>query len=402
MLRGVTDTSTATGITLPEFDLLTFGEVDDRYSLYREWRESGRVIKGGPGVWVVCRHADVAPLLRDRRLAHHMPRAFIEVGTGPGAVSDFRERILINRDGSDHTRLRTLMGKAFSAPLVRKLRDHITDITDGLLEPLLDGAPFDVVDQLAYPLPSQVICELLGIEIVDRDEVRTQAGALGRGDQDAADAAMMWMREYLSAVLAERQPDPDGDLLQRMLAAEDGDDALTHDEIVDNAVLLFVAGFETTKHLIASGCNALLSFPDQQARLWADPSLSTTAVEEFLRHDGPVPFVLVVTTEPIDIGATTVKEWRVLALMLQSANHDPDVFADPEGLDIGRTPNPHVAFGGGVHHCLGAMLARVEGDAVFRRLAERLATLERAGEPERLVPRNLGTFARVPVTARPR
>ncbi len=393
---------TTTDTKLSEFDFMSFNEVDDRYGLYREWRQAGRVIRGGPGLWIVTRHADVAPLLRDRRLAHEMPRAAIEVGSGPGAVSDFRERILINRDGSDHTRLRTLMGKAFSAPLVRKMREHIVDIATYLLEPLLDGETFDLVDQFAYPLPSQVICELLGIEHVDRDTVRVRAAAFGQGDQDAADAAMMWMREYLSAVLSDRRPDPDGDLLQRMLAAEEGDDALTHDEIVDNAVLLFVAGFETTKHLIASGCDALLDFPQQMDRLGADPALSKTAVEEFLRYDGPAPFVLALTTEPVEVGGHVIKPGRVLALMLQSANHDPDVFDDPEGLDIGRTPNPHVALGGGVHHCLGAMLARVEADAVFSVLSERVATLQRAGEPERQLPRMLGTFAHLPVTARPR
>jgi cytochrome P450 len=332
-----------------------------------------------------------------------MPRAYIEVGTGgPGPSADFRERILLNRDGSDHTRLRTLMGKAFSAPLVRKMRDHIGDLTDSLLVPLLDGEPFDVAADLAYPLPAMVICELLGITEVDRDTVRLHADDAVSADNDRSDRGLMWLREYLDAVLVERRADPDGDLLQRMLAAEEGDDALTHDEIIDNAVLLFVAGFETTRHLITSGCDALLSAPREQARLWADPTLSTTAVEEFLRYDGPVPFVAVVTTEPIEIGDRVVKEARVLALMLQSANHDPSAFLSPDVLDIGRKPNPHVAFGGGVHHCLGAMLARVEGEVVFRRLAERTAAIERAGEPERITTAQLGTFSRLPVRAHPR
>ena len=396
-------TTTTSDTRLPEFALADLAQVEDRYALYAEWRSAGPLIKGGPGVWIVTRHAQVAPLLRDRRGVHQMPRAYIEVGTGgPGPSADFRERILLNRDGSDHTRLRTLMGKAFSAPLVRKMRDHIGDLTDSLLVPLLDGEPFDVAADLAYPLPAMVICELLGITEVDRDTVRLHADDAVSADNDRSDRGLMWLREYLDAVLVERRADPDGDLLQRMLAAEEGDDALTHDEIIDNAVLLFVAGFETTKHLITSGCDALLSAPREQARLWADPTLSTTAVEEFLRYDGPVPVVAVVTAEPIEIGDRVVKEARVLALMLQSANHDPSAFLSPDVLDIGRKPNPHVAFGGGVHHCLGAMLARVEGEVVFRRLAERTAAIERAGEPERITTAQLGTFSRLPVRAHPR
>ena len=384
----------------PAIDVAALNDLPDPYPRYAELRRAGRLLKGGPAQWIVTRHADVAALLRDRRLAHHMPREYLTFQLGDGAIADFQERSLLNRDGPDHTRLRILMGRAFSAPLVRQMRDHIADLLEPLLEPLLSGEPFDIVEGLAHALPSQVICELLGIEGVDRDAVRRRVEDLVSRDRARGDAAIEWARDYLGEVLAERRPDPDGDLLERMLAAEDGDDALGRDEIVDNAVLLFFAGFETTKYLISAGVEALLDFPDQLHRLLDDPALAPTAVEEFLRFDSPVRNVAVVTTAPIEVCGRPLPPIRVLHLQLACANRDEDAFAAPDRLDIGRHPNPHVAFGGGVHHCLGAMLARVEGDVVFRTLGRRLEGLERAGETERARTGGLGSYLRLPVVAR--
>lgn len=387
---------------LPAIDLAELDALEDPYPRYAELRRSGRILKGGPAQWIITRHADVAPLLRDRRLVHKMPREYLEFQLGRGASADFREHSLLNRDGLDHRRLRLLMGKAFSAPLVRRMREHIADLLEPLLEPLLSGEAFDVVDGIAHPLPSQVICELLGIEGVDREVVRHKVADLVSLDPARADAAIEWSRDYLGETLAERRPDPDGDLLERMLAAEDGDDALSHDEIVDNAVLLFFAGFETTKHIIAAGVEALLRFPDQLDRLLADPTLAPTAVEEFLRFDSPVRSVAVVSTEPMEVCGRELKPLRVLHLQLACANHDEEAFAEPERLDIGRQPNPHVAFGGGVHRCLGAMLARVEADVVFRALGERVCGLERAGITERTSTGGFSSYLRLPVLAQPR
>jgi cytochrome P450 len=371
---------TTTERPLPQYLLADLPFVEDPLPLYATWRQTGPLLKGGPKQWLVTRHADVAPLLRDRRLTHVMPRPYLEFANGgSGPAADFRERSLLNRDGPDHTRLRRLMGQAFSGSLVRRLRDRVTELTDGLLTPLLDGQPFDVIADLAHPLPSLVICELLGIDHVDRDEVGRRAAELtAPGDLPRQNEALAWARHYLGAVLADRTPDPEGDLLQRMLAAEEGDDALSHEEIVDNAVLLFFAGFETTKHLIASGAVAL---------------------NRFLRYDGPARVVSLVVVEPVTIGDRTIRPEQVLHLMLGSANHDEEVFAEPGVLDIGRHPNPHVSFGGGVHHCLGAMLARLEADVVFRRLAERVRSLE-ATEAPTFEPQTIGRYRRVPVAAR--
>lgn len=372
--------------------------IEDPYPVYAEARRAGGLVKADtPRCWGVMRHADVSALLRDRRLGHEFPPEYVQfMMGGDNAGADFQQNSLLNRDPPDHTRLRTLMGQAFSASLVRRLREHITDIFDSLLESAFDRGRFDLVSQLAVPLPVRVICELLGLPPADFDAIRPYAADLVDPDTTKTSDAVVWFREYILQALADRQPDPEGDLLQRMLAAEDNGEWLTHQEIVDNAVLLYFAGFETTSNLIANGCVAMFRNPQEQARLWADPGLAHTAVEEFLRYDTPVPSINRILLEPVEIAGRTIKQGHVAILALASANRDEAAFEDPDRLDISRSPNPHVAFGGGIHHCLGAMLARVEGEVVFRRLAERVAKFELSGDPTRRFS-SIRSYAEVPV-----
>lgn len=386
---------------VPQANLLALASELDPYPRYAGWRRQSPLVQGGPRQWGVTRHADVSRLLRDPRVRHHMPREYVEFAFGDTPHATFQFNSIVNQDGTDHARLRRLMGHAFSPSLVRQLRSRVTRLVDELLAPLKDGAPFDVVDDLAFPLPSQVICELLGLPIADRLEVGACAAGLTDLDRSVVNDAVVWLRDYIDNELAGRQPDPDGDLLQRMLAAGEGNDALAHDEIVDNAALLFIAGFETTKHLISSGCAALLTHPDQRDRLWTHPAIARTAVEEMLRFDGLIPFVTVFVHEPLDVGPHTIDEGDVLYLLLGSANHDDDVFDDPTRLNIERDPNPHVSLGGGPHFCLGAMLARLEAEICFTRLAESMRTFDAAGEPERRAG-TLASILHVPVTGVPR
>ncbi len=379
--------------------LLSLGVLDEPYVFFAEWREQAPVVRGQEG-YAVTRYRDVWRLMRDPAISHEFPRAMLAYALGDGAATDFHANSLLNREGDDHHRLRKLMNQAFHAGTVRQLRSHVGDLVDQLLEPMLDGEARDVVDDLAFPLPSAVICELLGIPTADRDEVRRQTAQVGGTDNASVDAAITWLRDYMSAVLSERSPDSDGDLFQRMLAAEDDDDRLTHQEIVDNAMLLFVAGFDTTKNVIASGVVALNDFPDEQRKLWDDPDLTPNAVEEFLRFDGPVRFSPGVSVADVEIDGDLIPAGNFVQLWLGSANHDPRQFADPDRLEITREPNQHVAFGGGAHYCLGAMLARVEADVVFRRLAQRVKKIELAGAPVRSVG-GLGTYAAVPVRFQP-
>ena len=377
--------------------LLTLHQLADPYEFYAEQRAIGAVVEGFEG-FGVARYREVWSLMRDRRVSHEFPREMLAYALGDGATTDFQVNSLLNREGDDHHRLRKLMNKAFSAPLVRQLRDHICDLVDEMLAPMLDGETRDLVNDFAFPLPSAVIGELLGIDWADRDEVRRRTAAVAPQDRDASDAAITWLRDYMAAVLAGRVADPDGDLFERMLAAEEDDERLTHQEIVDNAMLLFVAGFETTMNLIASGAVALFTNPDEQRKLWSDPSLASRAVEEFLRFDPPVHFSPRVTIAEVEVDGRIIPAGRFLQLWLASANHDECQFPRAAELDISRAPNRHVTFGGGAHVCLGAMLARLEGEVVFRRLAERVATFEPAGVPTRNLS-GLGTYASVPVRA---
>jgi cytochrome P450 len=386
-----------TGELLREFDPQALATLDDPYPLYAALRAQGPVSKvSAPGAWAVTKHAEVAALLRDKRLGHEFPRSYIEFVTGAGPLADLQQDFLLNQDPPDHTRLRALMGQAFRGLTVRKLSDHITDLVDRLVDNAVEMGSFDVIDDLAYLLPVQVISELLNVDQADRDRVRKFATDLTGPDQAAGHVAADWLRDYMSSVLREREPDTEGDLLQRMLAAEDGDEAFTHHEIVSNAVLLYFAGFETTTNLIGNGCKALLDHPEERLRLWEHPDLAPLAVEEFLRYDTPVPFVNRLTLEDVDVAGRTIKPLRWIVLLLASANRDEDVFDRPDELDIGRKPNPHIAFGGGIHHCLGAMLARLEGEIAFRRLAERTSSFEPDGVPERRIS-GVRSLKRLPV-----
>lgn len=384
---------------LPDFDAFRIHSVLDPAPLYAQWRAAGPLIHCGPGQWGVTRHRDSVWALKDRRLVHEMPRDYISSVFGDGPLTDFRANGLLNRDGPTHHRLRRLMGQAITPRLVFELEPRLEAVADQLMTPLLDGEDCDMVAELAFPFPFLTICELLGLDPADRDEIRLHAAVLFGEDIPRADAAVAWMREYMAGALSGRRADADGDLLSRMLAARDGEDRLSEAEIVDNAVLLFAGGFETTQHLIASGCAALTGAPGQWARLTANPGISSLAVEEFLRLDPSVRRVNLRVAEPVEIGGRVIPEDRVLYVFVGCANRDPDVFADPDRLDIGRTPNPHIAFGGGPHRCLGMHLARLEAAVVFRRLAQRLVSLEPAGTPQRALG-TVSSFATLPLRAR--
>jgi cytochrome P450 len=370
---------------VPTFDLteLTGEEIPD--PTLATWREAGPLVSLGPLQWGVTRHADVESLLRDRRLGHHVPWPYLRRVLGDNPTARYRFNSIVNRDPPDHTRLRRLMAQAFGRSFVVALRDWITAVVDDLLVPLRDGAEFDVVTDLAFPLSSLVICELLGIPVDDRERVRTRIAKIAEDRSDEGDEAMEWLRAYIGSVLADRRPDPSGEPLERLLAAEDGDQAFTHAEIVDNVIQMFVAGVEPPNTLLASGCHALLSNGDQRELLWSDSARCTTAVEEMLRFAGLFLYVLTMAREPVEVGGHVIPARQVVYLLLRSANRDPDVFDRPDVFDITRDPNPHLAFGGGPHSCVGPALARMEGEIVFRRLVETTTKLELAGPVKRQV-----------------
>jgi cytochrome P450 len=394
----------------PRFDPFAPDVRDDPYPAYERLRQAGGPCRGGPGQWVVPGYDDVAALLADRRLGNEFPPEYHSMSVGDGPAGAFLRRILLHQDRPRHTRLRRLLARAFTPAAVARLRDHIDELVTGLLATARASGRLEVVNELAFPLPVMVICELIGVPAGDRDEVRPRAFDLGRAfatsvtadGRRAADEAVTWMRGYIGGVLARRAKAPGDDLLSLMLTAEDSGDRLTHEEIVDNAVFLFFAGFETTSSLLANGCAALLDHPSQLARLRAEPGLVPAAVEEFLRYDAPIQSRLRLVREPIELGQRTLRPGRMVLLLIGSANRDGHRFADPDRLDVSRDPNPHLSFGGGIHYCLGASLARLEARVAFGRLLGDFSGFEPDGRPARQPESAFRTYARVPVAVTPR
>ena len=390
----------------PRFDPYDPAVLDDPYPTYAQLRAAGPLCRGGPAQWVVTRYADVAALIGDQRLSSEYSGEYHRIALGDGPLADFFGRIILNRDPPVHSVLRRLIGQSFTRRAVRAREENIGATVDELLAPAYDGGRFDAVDDLAHLLPIRVLAEFIGIDLDSLDEVRPRAIALSRAfatflpedERAETHAAVVWLRDLVTGLLDARRRAPREDLLSHLATST----ALTTADLVDNVVFLLFAGFSTTTDLLANGCAALLAHPDQLARLRADASLVPGAVEEFLRYDAPVQVKSRVVTEPLELGGRTVRPGRILVLLLGSANRDPARFPDPDTLDVGRTPNPHVSFGGGgIHHCVGAALARAEAATVFARLLTRFASVEPDGPTVRRPSASFRSYASVPMRLRP-
>jgi cytochrome P450 len=377
-------------LDMPRFVIDDARATPDPYPVYRTLREHGPVCRGGPGQWVFSRHAEVSALLRDPRLGREFPAEYQSLSVGEGPANDYLRRIVIDRDPPDHTRLRRLLTKALNPAMVRGLAGPVERITDRVLDRACDEGRLDIVRDLAVTVPMTVVSELLAIPEEDREDIArwstslAQAFAVFIPEQRRREAheAVVRLRDYMAGLLVHRRARPGDDLLSRMAAAvKAGAEPLTDEEIIDNALFVYYAGFETTTNLIATGGNLLVRQPDTQRTLRADPTAVDSAVEEFMRFDAPIHATTRLALEPLEISGHTVRAGRVVVLLLASANRDERVFEDPDRADVRRSPNPHVSFGGGVHMCLGAALARVEGAAVLRRLLTRFSEIEADGEP---------------------
>jgi cytochrome P450 len=286
-------------------------------------------------------------------------------------------------DPPDHTRLRRLVSKAFTPKAIEAMRPRIAALVDDILEDADALGEIEVVDDLAFRLPVTVISEMLGVPREDHEQLRawTSAAVAALDPNDnvadllpAADG-LRAMRTYFDGLVDVRRRALGDDLLSGMIAAEDEGDHLSHDELLDTTLLLFAAGHETTVNLISGGMLNLLRHPAELQRLQADPSLINTAVEELLRFGPPVQFTARTTTTDVDVAGKHLPAGSELIVMIAGANRDPAVFDEPDVLDIGREENRHLSFGGGIHLCLGAPLARVEGQEAIGRLVRRFPGL---------------------------
>ncbi|HLT15835.1 MAG TPA: cytochrome P450 [Acidimicrobiales bacterium] len=339
--------------------------------------------------YVLTRFDDCERVLRDPTMSSDATRRNVQLRNGARqAAGDGRVPSMLFMDPPDHTRLRKLVSKAFTPRTVERLRPHVAELVDGLLDQV-DPAGFDLIESLGYPLPVTVICELLGIPTQDQGMFGPWSSAVSRmldADLDEATiqagvVAFVELMSYLDGILEERRANPRDDLLSGLIAAEEAGDRLTEEELRSTVLLLFVAGHETTTNLIGNGITALLRHRDQWERLVADPSLAPGAVEEVLRFDGPVHLTGRTATVECEVAGVTVTPGQGLLTLIAAANRDPARFPDPDRLDITR-PNPHhLAFSHGIHYCLGAALARLEGQEAFKALATRFPHLELAEEP---------------------
>jgi pimeloyl-[acyl-carrier protein] synthase len=364
------------------------------YPRYRALLANDEPIRSVHGDWVgfdVVRHDQVTHLLRDPRMIRNAPNNTWQPPEAWRPWFDMTANWMLFRDPPAHTRLRGLVGAAFTPRAIAALRGHIAVIADELLDAALARREFDLIADYAFELPVRVIADMLGVPRDDRDHFRDWSKVLAQAIDFSNDESFMnrasavaqELDVYIRALIDEKRARPADDILSGIVHARLNDDTLSTEEVVGTVALLLFAGHETTVNLIGNGALALMRHPDQLAALRASPALIENAVEEVLRFDSPVQATTRIAGEDIAVGGVTLPQGREVTLWLGAANHDPRVFDAPERFDIARKDIKHLSFGGGIHYCIGASLARLEGQLALGRLFERAPTL-RALEAEPL------------------
>lgn len=395
------DRAAAIALTPPLLAFVASARMRERpHPAYAALRRVDPVHRSPFGFWVVTGHAEVSAVLRDPRYgtderAHDTSHLRIgpvtrllgrqdmgahdgrsdegERTEEAGAFFELAPNLMLFRDPPDHTRLRRLVNRAFTPRRVAALEATVAALTDELLAPLAPargGGPrrFDVMDAFAYPLPAQVICELVGLPSTDHELIAAHGRDLAVGldplpsaeELARADRAVVGLRAHLEEPIGQRRDAPRDDLLSDLVAVADDGDRLTADELVATVVLLLIAGHETTANLIGNALVSLDDDPAARTALAEDPSVVETGIEELLRLDPPVQITQRFPGEDVELGGHAVPAGSLVILGLAAANRDPAVFADPHRINVARDPNPHLAFGAGAHHCVGAALARME------------------------------------------
>ena len=388
-------------------ELFTWEFATNPYPAYAWLREHAPVHKtrlpSGVEAWLVTRYADAKHALADPRLsknpAHHDEPAHAKGKTGiPGERKAELMTHLLNIDPPDHTRLRRLVSKAFTPRRVAEFAPRVQELTNDLIDRFAADGSADLIHDFAFPLPIYAICDLLGVPREDQDDFRDWAGMMirhGGGPRGGVARSVKKMRTYLADLIHRKRealpetPDPRSteDLISALIRASDQGEHLTENEAAAMAFILLFAGFETTVNLIGNGTYALLTHPEQRARLQkslavGEHGLLETGVEELLRYDGPVELATWrFATRPLTLGGQDIAAGDPVLVVLAAADRDPERFADPDVLDLGRRDNQHLGYGHGIHYCLGAPLARLEGQTALATLLTRLPDLQLAVDP---------------------
>jgi pimeloyl-[acyl-carrier protein] synthase len=377
--------------------LFTPAMLADPYPTYRHLHSTHPVYHhAADGKWYLSRHADVAAALRNPLLSSAGVEQLRQRFPQPAMreICESMTHSMAHSDGQTHTRLRGLVSKAFTPPAVEAMAPRIQAIADELLDAVAGRGRIDVMRDLAIPLPVIVIAEMLGVPAAEREQFKKwsdeMAAIAGSSKPETIAASLRARKEvaaYFAGVVAERRKQPRADLLSALALAEEAGDRLSDAELYSNATLLLIAGNETTTNLIGNGTLALLQHPDQLAKLIQAPALMASAVEELLRYESPVQFLITprVTLAELLVGNVAIPKGSQVVLMLGAANRDPAEFPEPDLLDITRTPNHHLAFGAGPHFCLGAPLARLEVRITLGTLLRRFPRLRRAEGPVEFV-----------------
>jgi cytochrome P450 len=368
----------------------------DPYPFYRSLQTKhpvyfSPVLRG----WILSRYSDVVEVLQDSRFSVDRRQAKIFQRLQPFASlrPDFTEAItrsLLMVDPPDHTRLRRLVNKAFTPRVVENLRPRIQVVVDELLDRVEKQGEMDLIRDLAYPLPVIVISEMLGIASDDHAKFKEWSDALtalvdpmqAEDGMGPAQDAYVQLSAYLRSVFEERRREPRQDLISALVSVEEQGDSLTDAELLSLSALILAAGHETTTNLLGNAVLALLRNPSERRRLQDDPSLIASAVEEFLRYDSPVQITDRVATQDCEVAGQAVRKGVLVGLILAAANRDPEQFAEPDRLDVGRRDNRHIAFGHGAHFCLGASLARTEAQIAISTLLRRFPDFDGERDPQ--------------------
>lgn len=381
-----------------EVDLASPEFKADPYPFFARLRETAPVCRvilpGRQTAWLITRYDDVAAALKDGRFAKDPNNALTpdQAARQPWVPKMFRPltRNMLDLDLPDHTRLRGLVQKAFTPRLVERMRERVASLTGELLDAALRRGRFDLIRDYALPIPTTIISEMLGVPAGDRhrfhrwSEVIVATSPSGPGMAKAIPSVFFFLR-YIRRLVRARRAEPRDDLVSALAKAEEAGDQLSEDELLAMIFLLLVAGHETTVNLIGNGALALMRHPGQMERLRGDPSLVKTAVEELLRYESPLATATErFAREDIPIASVVIPRGELVYAVLASANRDPRQFPEADTLDVAREPNRHLAFGLGIHYCLGAPLARLEGEIAIPALLRRAPGLRLAVPPERL------------------
>ena len=380
-----------------QYDLFGATFKADPYPTYAAMRTDAPLCRrtamdGQTAIWFITRYDAVAAILRDTRFVKDIRNTMTaderaQVPPSP-PMMDLLSNHMLNLDPPDHTRLRALVNKAFTARIVTQMAPRVQRIADQLLDKVQARGHMDLIDEYAFPLPITVIAELLGIPAQDRNRFRQWSSAFVSPSPNLQRSAKKYQKArrlmedftgYMGRIIAARRQEPRDDLLTSLIEAEEAGDKLSQDELYSMVSLLIVAGHETTVNLIGNGALALLQHPDQLARLKTDSSLIESAVEELLRYDGPVERATMrFAAEDVVIKEHVIQRGDAVSLVLAGADRDDAQFDSPDTLDITRANNRHLAFGQGIHYCLGAPLARLEGRIAIATLLHRLPNLRLA------------------------